>query len=206
MRKVWSVDGEVEEKSSVVVSDPQMTVEVFDNHVYFYSQVNTDRGLAVMRELRGLDSRLRVESASRDLQGASAEIPIWLHINSGGGDLFTAFAIADQIQQLQSPVYSVAEGLCASAATIISTACHKRYAQRSSFMLVHQFSAWMYGTHEEFQDEMILQKMLMDRLVQHYVTRTKLSEEEIREHLKHNTWMDADQALNFGFVDEIKTE
>ena len=155
-----------------------------------------------MRQIRELDQHLRWERFSRSL-GPEFQVPIWLHINSEGGDLFAAFAIADQIQQIQTPIYSVIEGLGASAATIISVACHKRYIQPSAYMLVHQFSTWFAGKHEDFKDEMALQEMLIARMVEFYSTHTVLSKDDLSERLKHDFWMNAERAVDLNFADEI---
>ena len=166
MHRYWGSDevlkSDVEPES--IVTAALLTVETIDNHIYFYSEVNSDRCLALMRQIRELDQHLRWERFSRSL-GPEFQVPIWLHINSEGGDLFAAFALADQIQQIQTPIYSVIEGLGASAATIISVACHKRYIQPSAYMLVHQFSTWFAGKHEDFKDDMALHGMLIARMV-----------------------------------------
>lgn len=180
---------------------PKMTVEVHSTHVYFYADVDSDRCLALIQELQSLDSQLRNEADTRRLPQGT--VPIWLHINTSGGDLMSAFGLADLITSLQTPVYSVAEGMCASAGTIISMACQKRYITPNSFMLLHQLSAGMFGTHEETKDQMKLQRALMDRMVKFYVARSGLGEKAVRQILKHDTWMDADAALAAGIVDEV---
>jgi len=143
---------------------------------------------------------LRSEAISR---GVDTPTPIWLHINSYGGSLFTAFSVADQIALLKTPVYSIVEGICASAATLISLSCAKRYILPNSFMLIHQLSSFMWGTHEQFKDEMEVQQKLMTRLVNFYTSRSKATEEQLRAMLTRDYWMDADEALNLGMVDTI---
>ncbi len=176
------------------------TVEAADNHVYFYADVSSDRTLQLIRTLREKDAALRAEAISR---GLDSPTPIWLHINSYGGSLFTAFSIADQIALLKTPVYSIVEGICASAATLISLSCSKRYILPNSFMLIHQLSSFMWGTHEQFKDEMEVQNKLMTRLVNFYTARTHAKEEEIRAMLVRDYWMDAEEALKRGLVDDI---
>jgi len=181
-------------------SDP-LTV---DNHVYFYSGVSSDKGLALIQELRELDTSLHNERLTRDLSDDFPLTPIWLHINSGGGDLFAGFAIADQIKTIHSPVYSIVEGVCASAATLLSLPCSRRFITPNSFMLIHQLSSVMCGTHEQLKDEMILQDMAMDKLTIFYRYYTKLSSIKIKKLLERDSWMDSEQCITDGFVDEIK--
>jgi ATP-dependent Clp protease protease subunit len=134
---------------------------------------------------------------------AQAMTPIWLHIHSYGGDLFTGFSLADQLTMIKSPVYAVVEGICASAATLIAMSCTKRYILPNSFMLIHQLSSFMWGTHEQFKDEMTLQNKAMDRLVHFYVAHSGVSEDELRQMLVRDSWLDAAACVQLGFVDEI---
>ncbi len=184
-------------------TDPKLTVMSSDNHVYFYSDVNSDRCLDLVRNLRDIDVLLINQRDSRMLGDEHPFVPIWLHINSNGGDLFTALAVADQINMLQSPVYSIVEGCAASAATLISTSCTKRYILPSSFMLIHQLSTMFWGKHEDFEDEIVIQNMAMEAIVNVYAKNTKMSEEFLRESLRRETWMDANDCVKLGLADEI---
>jgi ATP-dependent protease ClpP protease subunit len=181
---------------------PRLTVETVDNHIYFYADVDSDRCLALIRAIRQTDAELRSEYLSRGLEGMQPT-PIWLHIHSYGGDLFTGFSVADQLKMIKTPIYSVVEGICASAATLISMSCVKRYILPSSFMLIHQLSGVKWGTHEQFKDELTLQSKAMDRLVEFYAHHASVSNEEVRNMLTRDYWMDAEQCVQHGFVDEI---
>lgn len=183
---------------------PRLTVETMDNHIYFYSDVDSDRSLALMRTIRDTDAYLRNQQITRCLEGQPLT-PIWLHIHSPGGDMLAGFALSDQLRTIKTPIYSVVEGYCASAATLISLACTKRFITPSSFMLIHQLSSWMMGSHEEFKDEVKLQEKLMAKAVAFYAERTGQTTEWIKESLLHDYWMDANEAVERGFVDSIFT-
>lgn len=176
-----------------------LSVESVDNHVYFYADVNADRGLALMRKLRETADTLRSEHLRRSIPGEPP--PIWLHVHSYGGDTFSGFAIADQLEKLGYPVWSIVEGAVCSAGTFVSMPCQKRFIMPNAFMLVHEFKTLFYGKHEEFKDEMELQKRLIDRLASFYVTYSKLDDERVREMLTHDTWFNAEEALATGLVD-----
>lgn len=189
-----------EEKKTESIAPAQLTVTTLGNHIYFYSAVSRDRCLDLIQQIRNLDSFLRSEQLSR---GVSNRTPIWLHIQSGGGDLFAGLSIADQLGDIQSPIYSIVEGVCASAATLISMSCSKRYITPNSFFLVHQLWTYWFGTHEEFKDEMKLQKLAMNKLYSFYSAKTGIKKSRIKEMLKRDWWMDAEEALVNKFVDEI---
>lgn len=180
-----------------------LTVESVDNHIYFYSGVNSDRCLDLIRQLKSLDTLLRTERESRSIPTDSPATPIWLHINSGGGGLFDAFAVADQIKTIKTPIYSIVEGYAASAATILSMGCTKRFIQPTAFMMIHQLSSIAWGKYEELKDEMNVLDMAMGALYDFYVKHSKIKRKEIEKLLTHDSWFNANDSISKGLVDEI---
>ena len=187
------VDFDSEEKSGVVERE--------GNHIYFYENVNSDSAFKLIKELRRLDAEL---IADRVRCGVAHSTPIHLHIHSYGGSAFAGQSLHHQVRSTFSPVYTYVEGVCASAATFISLAGVKRFIEPGAFMLIHQLSSstWFY-TYEECKDEMRLLNALMELAVEIYVDRTKLDDESIRDLLKRDTWLTAQECLEYAFVEEI---
>ena len=202
----WIAESGVELKPSAHESfTPKLTVESVDNHVFFYSNVDSDRGLALIRTLREIDVRLRNESLSRGMGIVNGEsrTPIWLHIQSPGGGVFAAFAIADQLKMIPSPIYSIVEGFSASAATVISMSCTKRFILPSAFMLIHQVSSLAWGRYDEIKDEAHLLDMLMDRLTSFYCEKSKMRRDVVEKMLARDSWFKASECLKLGLADSI---
>lgn len=174
--------------------------EAADTHLYFHCSVQPADVLTLMRSLRETDARLQQESIARSTYFTT---PIWLHVKSYGGSILDAFAVADCIQQCTSPIYSIVEGYACSAASIIAAACTKRLIQPNAYVLIHQFSSFVIGTYEQFKDDMILQDMLIEQMVDFYHAHSKLKRKQVRAMLQRDTWMNAQQALEAGLVDEI---
>lgn len=63
----------------------------------------------------------------------------------------------------------------------------------------------MWGTYEEFKDDMVLQDMAIERLRNFYVAKTKIDYDKASELLKRDSWFDAEQCVELGLVDEIMT-
>lgn len=181
-------------------SDP-LTVETVNNHIYFYSGVNSDRCLALIKELRWKDNELRTEYLTRSLPDNHPKTPIWLHINSGGGTIFDAFSVSDQIKTMDTPIYSIVEGFAASAATIISMSCTKRFVQPSAYMMIHELSNIAWGKYSDFEDEMSLMDMLMEMLKNFYSNHSKLKAKEVEKFIKRNSWFNASACVKHGLVD-----
>lgn len=184
--------------------DKKLTVESFHNHIYFYSEIDSDRTLALIQEIQAVDEWLRSDFITHRLDKIDyPEIPIWLHIHSPGGDLLSGLALMDFIDRIDTPIYSIVEGYCASAATLLSMSCDRRFITPNSFFLIHQLTSLAYGTYEQFKDEMGLQDMMMDKLVSFYSRRSKMTPDDIRRVLQRDFWMNAEKAVEYGFVDEI---
>jgi ATP-dependent protease ClpP protease subunit len=187
------------------VKGDRLTVETLGNHLYFYADVNSDRVLALIRSLKETDQYLRNERLNRQVPPDFDPVPIWIHINSNGGyvnDGLLAYDTIREVSQL-TPVYTVVEGLAASAATLMSVAGEKRFITPSSLMMVHQLSGAVYGTHEEFKDEVRGQEMMMKLIRRIYEQRCQIDKKTLNEMLKRNYWLNADDALRLGFVGEI---
>ena len=97
---------------------PSKGVEVDENRVYFYAPVTDSTVLELIKILRALDIEMQVLA----LRLKISKVPIELHIDSGGGDLFAGLAAVDVIQSLKSPIHTYVEGSAASAATLMSLA------------------------------------------------------------------------------------
>lgn len=173
-------------------SAPSQNGEIKGTHLRFYREVFS-RDTRIIDEINELDNRLRGSE------------PIWLHIYSGGGDLLTGFTIANAIQQVKTPIYAVVEGIVASAATLIAVACDKVYSLPNAHFMIHQLSSIAYGTHTAMVDAVEFQNTLMQQIETFYAQKSNLSIEEIRARLRRDTYMSAETAREWGFVDEIIT-
>jgi ATP-dependent protease ClpP protease subunit len=171
-----------------------------EGHIYFYEQINQASAFRLISQLMKLDEQYRKAKATAT---GEYEPVIHLHINSFGGEAFASFAVADCIQELSTPVYCNIEGIAASGATIIALACTVTSMTPNSVMLIHQHSSWFGGTYEQWKDESKLQNILIERLVAFYKTHSNLEEGAIRDMLKHDYWMDSQEAYSKGFIDYV---
>ncbi len=170
-----------------------------DNHIYFYTDIDRNAISRLSTLLRSAEEycivmglRLRMDT-----------IPIYLHIYSNGGCIYSAFSAMDLIQSLKVPVYSVIEGATASAGTLISMICEKRLIRPLGHMLIHQLSSACWGKMSEITDEYNNLKELMKTIRELYLQHTKLSAKKLDELLRQDVWLDANQSILYGLADEI---
>lgn len=168
------------------------------NHIYFYGDVDSDSCLELNRKIAELNKELLKYAIDFDAPPPN----IYLHINSNGGCLLSAMSTVDTIRSSRVPVVSIVEGSAASAATIISMVCHRRYITANSFMLIHQLSAGMYGKYEEMKDDFTNDTKFMDRLYALYKKYTKMSPKQIKQVLTRDIWWDSDECVKNGLVDD----
>lgn len=176
------------------------TITVGTNQVFFYDDVTRQSIFTLNRQLDVTSKSIQILKIHYNL---TVLPPIQLYINSEGGEVFSAFSAVDRIKSSPVPIHSYVEGFCASAATLLSVCAHKRYIRENGFMLIHQVRSGMWGTFAEFEDEMQNLEIIMKYIKQIYRQNTKIPESELDEILKHDTYFDAQQCLNYGLVDEI---
>jgi ATP-dependent protease ClpP protease subunit len=111
----------------------------------------------------------------------------------------------DHIKNMEYPVYTVVDGMTASAGTFISIAGRKRFMLKNSRVLIHQIQTWLsgYNTFEQLKDEMSNSTNIMNSLNTMYLENTKLTKKDLDTFFKHDLYIDSAQALKYGIVDEI---
>tara|TARA_R110000824_G_C15069518_1_gene663203 strand:- start:67 stop:726 length:660 start_codon:yes stop_codon:yes gene_type:complete len=180
-------------------SPPDSCVDVIDNTIMFYGEVNEKNAKLLNKAIRTLDTELQVFK----LKYGCESPPMRLFINSYGGSIFAGFSIMDTIKNSKTPVHSFIDGSAASAATLISVVAHKRFIFENSFMLIHQLSSMMWGNYETMKDEMENLDLIMDRVKKIYKEHTNMTTRQITAILKKDKWFEAEVCLELGLVDEI---
>lgn len=129
--------------------------------------------------------------------------PIMLYITSVGGDIDAGFALIDTIKASKTPVYTVNIGFEYSMGFYIGLAGYKRFALRNSKFLMHDGSVFVYNSGAKVRDQMEFQNKSEERIKQYVLENSKLTEEEYDEKFRVEWCMYADEALKYGFTDEI---
>ena len=133
--------------------------------------------------------------------------PILLIINSPGGSVDAGLAIWDQIQMSAVPVTTLVTGLAASMGSILSLVASKgrRLATPHARIMIHQPS--IHGVIEGQATDLDIQAREIvktrNRLIEIYVEKTGKSFEEIEQALDRDYWMSAEEARDFGLIDQI---
>ena len=131
---------------------------------------------------------------------------IVLHINSPGGDVFDARAIATAIKQHSSVITAQIDGLCASAATYISAACKSVSMADGGFYMVHEGWTLAMGNKNDLGKTVALLEKVDNSIINDYERKTGQARDQLESWMKDETWFSAEEAKEHGFVDSIIEE
>jgi len=162
-----------------------------DNIILLDGEITDDKANIVIGELLYLNSQNCDD--------------IYMYINSPGGSVTAGMAIYDTMNFIDNDVCTICVGMCASMAAFLlsSGAKGKRYALQNSEVMIHQPIGGAQGQATEIQiaaERILKLKDKMNRLLSNN-TRQSLS--KIKRDTERDYFMDADEALNYGIVDEI---
>ncbi len=139
------------------------------------------------------------------LESENPKKGIDMYINSPGGYVSSGLAIYDTMQYIRCPISTVCIGQAASMGSLLLAAGAKdmRTALPNSRIMVHQPSGGYSGvaTDIERHAEEIIE--LKHRLNQIYVKHTGQEYDEIERKLDRDTFMTAEEAVEFGIVDKV---
>lgn len=178
------------------MSQPKVK-ELIDNtlleerKVFLWGMVNDDSAKHVVERLLYLDSLNHDE--------------IQLIINSPGGYVTSGFSIFDTMMQIKSPVATVCSGLAASMGSILLSAGAKgrRMIQPHARVMIHQPSGGAQGQASSIEiqaREIIKTKEIGARIL---AENCGQSLEKVMNDFDRDYWMDADESLAYGIVDEL---
>ncbi len=144
---------------------------------------------------------------NHDDKGIDVEkrIPIKIILANYGGSLEIARTLSEIIFLSNTPVYTYAIGMCASAATLIYLSGHKHYATRNAKFLFHKGSASnIEGNYAELAAFMEDYKAEIEELVQFYKTHTTFAADYIEDKLAKGDWyVSIEDALKNGVVHKV---
>lgn len=172
------------------------------NKIRFWEHVDDDSCEDLIDDIKNVEDKLMELHKNYNIPFENLP-PIEIHINSGGGSVFSALAVVDYIKASKFKFTSIIEGYAASAATFISCVCDKRLITEHSMILIHQLSAGVIGKMAEMVDEINVCHKLMDVIIRMYREHTNIDVESIKRIMSRDIFWNAEEALKLGIVDEI---
>ena len=142
----------------------------------------------------------------QDIENLGDVENITLHINSPGGSVFSAVAIANTLKNHKAKITANIDGLAASAATIITSACDTVKMPKNALFMIHNPITFAYGNNQDMQKTLEMLNKVKNSIIETYLNKAKTDKETLSELMNNETWMNAEEAKEYGFIDEILDE
>jgi ATP-dependent protease ClpP protease subunit len=168
------------------------------NHIYFNNNITKDTAFELTKVLRNVENLINITS----ITNKTKKVPIYLHITTDGGLIYSALSIIDCIKSLSLDVYTIVDGFVASAGTLIVLAGKKRFMCENAYMLIHELRGGMWGKMTEIEEEYINLKKIMKHLINIYVENTNLTKSELKEILKKDLIWNINECITNGLIHE----
>jgi ATP-dependent Clp endopeptidase proteolytic subunit ClpP len=126
-----------------------------------------------------------------------------VRLNSPGGDVFDAVAMVNAISSHVGGVTAYVDGLAASAASWIALAANKVVMAHMGRMMIHDAASRVCGNAAEMRRVADQLDSISDTIASAYAKKTGKSHEEVRSAMKEETYFTAEEAKDWGLVDEI---
>ena len=128
---------------------------------------------------------------------------IEVEINSGGGSVFAGSEIYTALKNHKGQVNVNIVGLAASAASVIAMAGKTVKMSPTAQFMVHNVSAQGEGDYRDMQHMADILKTANETIASSYILKTGKSKDEILAMMDKETWLTAEKAKEYGFIDEV---
>ena len=126
-----------------------------------------------------------------------------LRLNSPGGSVFDAVAIYNALKRHAGEITVWIDGIAASAASYIAMAGDIIVMPENAFLMIHDPSGLVMGTAEDMRSTAEALDKVKGSLIQGYSSKSGKADNEIATLMAAETWLDAKEALDLGFIDRI---
>ncbi len=192
MKEIRFDEEEDAKKKSPEMPDPLAEKFIKTRQIILSGEINKDLAEKIVRQLLVLEAD-------------DSEKPVYVYIDSPGGDVDAGFAIFDMIRFVSCPVFLIGMGLIASAAALILLAVDKehRLALPNSRYLIHQPSSGMRGVATDIEihaKEMERTKAVLNKIISE---QTGKSFEQVCADTNRDYWLNSNEAVEYGLVSKI---
>jgi len=158
-------------------------------------------GVKRIYEWFGIDatSPRDIEKSLVEANGEDLEV----EINSGGGDVFSGTEIYTALKDYKGNVTVKIVGIAASAASVIAMAGKKVLISPPAQIMMHNVASFASGDYRAMEHSAEVLKNYNKSISNAYMLKTGLEQEKLLELMNKETWLNAQQAVEYGFADEV---
>ena len=192
MNTFYNAEETSKEKTNDSANEQLMQKFLNTRQIILSGEVNKELAEKVIRQLLILEA----DSASK---------PIYVYIDSPGGDVDAGFAIFDMIRFIKPPVYTIGMGLVASAGALILLAASKNYrlGLPNSHYLIHQPLSGIKGVATDIEIHAKEIEKIRAKINTLIAEETGKDVAEVAKDTDRDYWLSADEAVNYGLILQV---
>jgi ATP-dependent Clp endopeptidase proteolytic subunit ClpP len=131
------------------------------------------------------------------------DTPVNLRINCIGGDVFDGMAMYNIIKKREAKTTAYIEGIAASMGSVIALAADEVIMAENSLFMIHNAWGGAMGGAEDMRKTASVLEKISNEIANIYKRKTRLSLDRITDMMDEETWLNAEEAYELGFVDSI---
>ena len=192
MNTFYNAEETSKEKTNESANEQLMQKFLNTRQIILSGEVNKELAEKVIRQLLILEA----DSASK---------PIYVYIDSPGGDVDAGFAIFDMIRFIKPPVYTIGMGLVASAGALILLAASKNYrlGLPNSHYLIHQPLSGIKGVATDIEIHAKEIEKIRTKINALIAEETGKNAADVAKDTDRDYWLSADEAVNYGLILQV---
>ena len=192
MNTFYNTEETSKEKTNDSADEQLMQKFLNTRQIILSGEVNKELAEKVIRQLLILEA----DSASK---------PIYVYIDSPGGDVDAGFAIFDMIRFIKPPVYTIGMGLVASAGALILLAASKNYrlGLPNSHYLIHQPLSGIKGVATDIEIHAKEIEKIRAKINALIAEETGKNVTDVAKDTDRDYWLSADEAAAYGLILQV---
>lgn len=185
-------DEDEEKKKMPEMPDPLTEKFLKTRQIILSGEINKDLADKIVRQLLVLEAD-------------SDKKPVYMYIDSPGGDVDAGFAIFDMIRFIKAPVVLIGMGLIASAAALVLLAvpAERRVGLPNSHYLIHQPMSGMKGVATDIEIHAKELAKTHAKLNQIIADETGKPVDQVAKDTDRDHWLDAEEAKEYGLISAV---
>jgi HK97 family phage major capsid protein len=148
------------------------------------------------------NSGIGAKEFAKELKALGDVDKIILRLNSPGGSVFEGLAIYNLLVAHSAAKEVYVDGIAASIASVIAMA-GKVIMPQNAIMMIHDPFGIVMGDASDMRKMADSLDKIKSSIISAYMTKTNISEQDVSDLMSDETWMNAEDALGWGFADEV---
>jgi len=167
--------------------------------VYIYGDIVSDKWF---------ESDVTAAGFAEELKGLGEINTLNIYINSYGGSVFQGQAIYSILRRHEAEKHVYIVGMAASIASLVAMAGDTVHAPANAMLMVHNPWGIAIGNAEDMRKEAEALDRIRDTMITAYMRKLdgKTEQAKLVELLDAETWLTAEEAAEYGFVDDVLEE